>query len=352
MKIFVLNTGGTLGMAGKPLRPVKSAAQLLKGIKIPKGLELTLEDFPEKEDSTNIPHVNRVRFAQRIAEVHDDHDAFLVLHGTDSLALTTSAFWMIFKQSLQKSVFVVGAQKAKNEAGSDVSMQIANTLRIAKCFHRKNIIGVYNVCIDDVWDGCRLKKRADSDTMAFHTPGRSPVAKAWPTINLGEGLRNRLRDPVLAIQGLRLDTRFERRVATFKVSVDDPPCVLMDQVEKRQLAGAILECRGAGNIPDRIFDQEEMPFSWIDALQRATVAGIHVGILSPFEDGRVNLERYELGKKAKDAGAISLESLTPDMADVKFRQAIALHPNDPGRIQEFISTNIVGELLPGEEDLE
>ena len=39
------------------------------------------------------------------------------------------------------------------------------------------------------------------------------------------------------------------------------------------------------------------------------------------------------------------------MADVKFRHAIALFPNDRNRIQEFISTNIVGELLMGEEDL-
>ena len=86
------------------------------------------------------------------------------------------------------------------------------------------------------------------------------------------------------------------------------------------------------------------------AIQVATEAGIHIAIISPFDDGRVILDRYELGKKAKDAGALSLESLTPDMADIKFRQAIAMHPGNPARIQEFLSVDIVGELLPGFED--
>lgn len=75
-----------------------------------------------------------------------------------------------------------------------------------------------------------------------------------------------------------------------------------------------------------------------------------IGVLSPFDDGRVVLGRYELGQMAKEAGAISLESLTPDMADIKFRQAIALFPEDRERIQKFISTNIIGELLSGNED--
>jgi hypothetical protein len=44
MKIFALNTGGTLGMVGKPLRPAKSAKELMKGIRILPNIEITLED--------------------------------------------------------------------------------------------------------------------------------------------------------------------------------------------------------------------------------------------------------------------------------------------------------------------
>jgi L-asparaginase len=352
MKTYVLNTGGTLGSVGKPLRPAKSAAELMQGINIPSEVELNLVDFKFRQDSTNILHSERLLMARQIAEVYKDHDAFVVMHGTDSMAETAAAFCIFFKLSLQKPLILVGAQMAKDEPGSDVQLQLSNTFRVAAAFHRHNVVGVYNVCIGDIWDGSRLRKRAESNFMAFYTPGRHPVARIWPHIHFDEGLR--YKDPVLAVQDLKIDGLLERRVATFRVSADTPPWVVMDQVQRNRLKGAILECKGAGGIPDREWEDYEngTTYSWIDVIAAATRAGIHIGIISPFEDGRVILGRYELGAEALEAGAISLESLTPDMADLKFRQAIAMFPTDRDRIQQFISTNIIGELLTGTEDTE
>lgn len=349
-KIYVLNTGGTLGMVGNPLRAAKSAVELLEGISVPKTVDLTLDDFKIRQDSTNLLHAERIMIAQQIATKYDDYDAFVIMHGTDSLAETTAALSMFYKDTLQKPLIVVGAQMTKDEVGSDVQMQLANTFRIGASFHRNNAVGVYNVTIGDVWDGSRLKKRAESNFMAFYTPGRNPVARVWPHIHFEEGVR--FKNDVLAAQNLRLDTELEKNLGTIRVSADTPPWMLMDMVERNRLKGVILECKGAGQIPNREWHdyQTDTTYSWIDAIAAATKAGIHVGILSPFEDGRVILERYELGALAKEAGAISLESLTSDMADVKFRHAIALWPDDPVRIQKFISTNIVGELLTGIED--
>ncbi len=352
IKVYVLNTGGTLGMVGKPLRPAKSAAELLEGINTPPEVELIIDDFKFRQDSTNILHAERLMMARQIAENYKTHDAFVIMHGTDSMAETAAAFCMFFKLSLQKPLILVGAQMSKDEPGSDVQLQLSNTFRVASAFHRYNIVGVYNVCIGDIWDGSRLRKRAESNFMAFYTPGRHPVARIWPHIHFDEGLR--YKDPVLAVQDLKIDGVLERKVATFKVSADTPPWVVMDQVLKNRLKGVILECKGAGNIPNREWEDYEngTTYSWIDVIAAATKAGIHVGIISPFEDGRVILGRYELGAEALEAGAISLESLTPDMADIKFRQAIAMFPTDREKIQEFISTNIIGELLTGAEDSE
>jgi L-asparaginase len=349
-KVYVLNTGGTLGMVGNPLRAAKSAADLMEGIPIPKNVELTLDDFKIRQDSTNLLHAERVMIAKQIASKYEDFDAFVIMHGTDSMAETCAAFCMFFKNTLQKPLLVIGAQMTKDEVGSDVQMQLSNTFRVCSSFDRYNIVGVYNVCIGDVWDGSRLKKRAESNFMAFYTPGRNPVARVWPHVHFDEGLR--YKDTVLAAQMLRLDSDLEKRVGTIRVSADTPPWMLMDMVAKGRLKGVILECKGAGQIPNREWTDydNDTSYSWIDAIAAATKAGIHVGILSPFEDGRVILDRYELGALAKEAGAISLESLTPDMADLKFRHAIALWPDDPTRIQEFISTNLVGELLTGVED--
>ena len=347
-KIYGLNTGGTLGMIGNPLRPAKSAEELFEGVKIPTNMSLTLEDFPERQDSTNIRHADRIKFATMIEANYADHDAFVILHGTDSLAETTAALCMIFKDSLQKPLFVVGAQMTKEESGSEVTMQLENTFRVAAAFLRHNIVGVYNVSISDVWDGSRLRKSNESDYNAFYTPGRNAVAHARPNIVLQHELLRAL-DSRIAVQGLRLDTGLEERVASIRVSADTPPDILDALTQNSLLTGIILECKGAGNIPDRNWD--ESGSSWIDAIQRATTAGVHVAILSPFDDGRVNLERYELGAKAKKAGALSLGSLTPDMADIKFRMAIAMYPDNPEQIERYLLQDLIGEMLPGIEDI-
>src|SRR5688500_1978782 len=96
-KVYVLNTGGTLGMVGNPLRAAKSADELLEGILVPSGIELTLEDFKIRQDSTNLLHAERVMIARQLATKYQDYDAFVVMHGTDSLAETTAAFCMFFK---------------------------------------------------------------------------------------------------------------------------------------------------------------------------------------------------------------------------------------------------------------
>ncbi len=349
MRFYANNAGGTIGSVGHPLRPARTAEELLEGVNMPDSIELTLENFHRREDSTNIMHMDRVEMGEVVVGVYDDHDAFAFFHGTDSEEDTCAFLSMLFKLSLQKPIFVISSQMAKDEPGNDVSMQIANTARAAKAFVSNGVVGVYAVCLGNVWHGARLKKKNDSDFDAFYTPGMHPVARAWPHILIQEGARR--KDAVLAVQGLRLDKKFEQHVfAGMKASADNPPYVLMDMVEKGRIKGVILECKGAGNIPNRNWDIDGKQYSWIDAIKAATDKGIHVGIISPFEDGRVNLERYELGQLAKAAGAINLESLTPAMADVKFRQAIAMHPDRPDLIQQFISTNIVGELLPGYED--
>ncbi len=352
LKLFVLNTGGTLGMVGSPLKPAKSAEELLAGVKLPKQVTTYLQDFPLREDSTNLMHRDRVEMARIIRSEYEEYDAFVFLHGTDTLARTCAFETMCFRLSLQKPVFVIGSQMGKDESGNEVMMQIENTFRVAKTFVRKGIVGVFNVCIGSVLDGSRVMKANESDFDAFYTPGRYPIAKARPRISI-MGFSRRV-DEVVAVQGLQLFTEFEQHVCSLDVHADVPPYVLMDLVRAGRLKGIILQCQGSGNIPDRIWTPEQlkdtMGYSWIDAIQAATKAGIHVGIISPFDDGQVILTRYELGQKVKDAGALSLESLTPAMGDVKFRMAIAMHPDKPDRIQKFLSTNILGELLECEED--
>lgn len=347
MKIHILNTGGTIGMAGEPLKPAKSATELLEGIKISGDAEHTLEDFPLQEDSTNWKITDRVRMAECIEKAYEDHDAFVVMTGTDTIAETAATFCMIFKESLQKPLVVVGAQMAKDEEGTDAIKQISDSLRAARLFVKKECVGVFSVSVGEVWDASRLKKKNESAPDYLHTPGRGPMAHVYPHVRLEPGIRK--RDPRVFVQGLRLEKRFNPNVVTLCPDADMPPWILSQILRGpngETLAGIILEAKGAGNIPDRIWDEKEGT-SLIDSIKIATNARVVVGILSPFDDGYVDLTRYALGQKAAAAGAISLGNLTPAMAKIKLSQAIAMYPGKPEMIQTYISTDIIGELLPG-----
>lgn len=349
IRIYVLNTGGTLGMVGKPLRPAKSAAELFEGVKLPKRTKFTFVDFPERQDSTNITHAERVIMAMMIADAYDTHDAFVVLHGTDSIAESSALFCMAFQRSLQKTIFLVGAQNAKDEVGSEVALQLGNTMRAARAFALNKRVGVYSVCMSEVWDGSRVRKQKERDLEYIDTPGRHPVAKCWPEITLLKGSRR--FDAVRDVEGLKLRKHFTPRVySTMEVRVDNNPLVLKLMVDSGEYTGVVLVCKGAGQLPDKPWRDEdgEAGLSWIDAVKYATKKGVAIGVVSPFQDGEVVFERYELGQKAKDAGAISLGTLTPDMADVKFRLGLSMYPKRKHRakLQKFLLANIVGEQLP------
>lgn len=356
-RLFILNTGGTLGMEfdrkTKAYSPAKSAANLMKGLKIPKGIRKTLKNMPTLLDSTNVNYEDRVLMAESIAEAYDDNDAFIILHGTDSIAYTAAGITMIFKETMQKPIIIVGSQMTKDEAGTDMRIQLENAVRIADEFsdERTQIAGVFALASGEVFNGARLRKTHDAKFAFLDTPGMSPVATIeQPKIEIKHDLVRRTDDR-LAIRGLRMDKEFEPRVVSISVNGATPPTVLTSLVDSGAVKGVIIEALGSGNVPDtKNFEYEGRKISWIDAIRKATRAGIYVGIVSPFADGKVNLDRYTLGKKAKKAGVMSLESLTPAMADAKFRQAIALYPNDPQGIQKYISTDLAGELLRGKKD--
>lgn len=347
MKIHILNTGGTLGMVGNPLRAAKSASELMEGLRLPDGIKYTMEDFEMREDSTNWFNRDRVKMAERIYAGYNKHDATIVFTGTDSLAETTATFCMIFKLSLQKPLIIVGAQMTKDEPGSDTPKQIADSVRIAHLFSEQHVVGAYSIAMGNVYDGSRLKKKNESSFDFLSTPGRAVVAHAYPHIRLEPGIRR--CDSKMFVQGLRMDTQFASPIVTIYPDADTPPWVISQMLtgpDGEKLSGLILGAKGAGNIPNRPYSDKYQK-SLIDAIREATEAGTVVGILSPFEDGQIDLDRYELGRKAEEAGAISLESLTPAMASVKLAQAIAMYSGDPEMIQTYISTDIMGELLPG-----
>src|SRR5262245_48188383 len=133
-RIYVLYTGGTIGMAGRPLAPMPAErlAALLHGMPgfdppwltlhpLGRGdvrIQYTLDAFEHPIDSSSMTPQDWVKIARRVLDHYTEHDGFVVLHGTDTMAWTTSALAFLL-EGLAKPVVVTGSQVPLTQTRTD-----------------------------------------------------------------------------------------------------------------------------------------------------------------------------------------------------------------------------------------
>ena len=134
MKVYVINTGGTISCTGDPLTPMSATqfAQACQQILNPiisqqfPGLQITYVTdltFPESTtgtlDSTNLQPTDWCQMAQYILAHYADCDGWVVLHGTDSMDFTGTALPFLLSSfsadgyvtaALSKPVIITGSQ--------------------------------------------------------------------------------------------------------------------------------------------------------------------------------------------------------------------------------------------------
>ena len=127
MKLCIIYTGGTIGCIGKPLAPMPPIAfqqafdRLIAPIiqtKYP-NCQAVFGEVENVLDSTNIQPSDWCAIASVIIDNYLNYDAFLVLHGTDTLAWTASALSFLLTglneqgqaiTHLDKPVILTGSQ--------------------------------------------------------------------------------------------------------------------------------------------------------------------------------------------------------------------------------------------------
>ncbi|HEY4261351.1 MAG TPA: asparaginase, partial [Schlesneria sp.] len=183
-KVFVLYTGGTIGMApkerdrpGSPLEP-KPLAELLKYVPAMGNtdIELGYESFDKPLDSSDLGPNHWIEIAERIEAVYDQYNGFVILHGTDTLSYTASALAFMF-QSLRKPVVVTGSQLPISDARTDAVMNLVNAIYIAGWMATglPCIPEVVVVFADKVLRGCRTRKVSSKSWAGFDSPNFPPL---------------------------------------------------------------------------------------------------------------------------------------------------------------------------------
>ncbi|HSR50895.1 MAG TPA: asparaginase [Acidobacteriota bacterium] len=331
-RVYIAYTGGTIGMRRSDkgyvpepgyLGKLMSEMAELKQEAMP---EYVINEYEPLVDSSKMRPSGWLRIAGDIARVYDDFDGFVVLHGTDTMAYTSSALSFILP-GLGKPVIVTGSQIPLCEIRSDARENLINSLLIAADY------SVPEVCLcfgNALFRGNRVVKVHADGLDAFDSPDFPPLAEAGVDIEIKWNLIHRPKQPA---RHLMLEDLKPCKVGALRLF----PGISSDMVKGmlEPLDGLVLEAFGIGNGPD---DED-----FLQVLQQATDRGVVIVACTQCLRGRVDLSSYATGRRLAQAGVVSGYDMTAEAALAKLFCLLG-SSRPPQEVRVLAQTNLRGEL--------
>lgn len=163
--ILLIATGGTIasGNSENGLTPQISSEELLSYV--PAAREFCTIDAVQilNIDSTNLQPEHWLLMARTVRENYDKYDGFVICHGTDTMAYTSSALSYLIQNS-PKPIIITGAQKPISMEITDAKTNLLDSLRFAACPDAHGVTIVFN---GKIIAGTRAKKVHSKSFNAF-----------------------------------------------------------------------------------------------------------------------------------------------------------------------------------------
>lgn len=304
------------------LTPAKSGEDLLK--QIPRLAEHCEIDVIHlfNIDSSNMDPSHWTQIADTIAKQYDKYDGFVVAQGTDTMAYSASAVSFAL-QELNKPVVFTGSIVPMSELGADGRNNL-----IYSCFVAT--MDIAEVCIvfgNKIVKGNRAVKNHESFVDVFDSPNYPLLGEVERPIRLHQW------HEVKGIGKLKVQSGFESQVEVFRLFPGMSVAGVQNAIE-RGVRGIVIQGFGPGNMPSNN--------SLLPVLRGAMSHGISVVISSQMDKSVTNLESYEVGYQAKEAGAISAGDMTNEATIAKLMWSLA-QTDDTAEVKRLMESNIAGE---------
>ena len=298
-KILIISTGGTFNciQTDEGLLPEFNENELRKRLQpVTAECELTFENLLNI-DSANILPKHWKMIADCVNKYYKSQDGIVIIHGTDTLAYTSSMLSHMLK-GIPIPVVITGSQLSIINPVADA----LENMRIAIYMAKNNYPGVFVAFNRKIMLAKCVSKTHSKSFNAFESINCGNVAEVNSYgIQVDEKLVPKV-DPFF-----RVKSNFCEKVFLLKITPGLSPDII-DYLIEKEYKGIIIESYGLGGLPT----EEDNDF--ISKCKEAIEKGIKIIILSQCTYDGVDLNVYETGVKTKEMGIISMPLATKEYA--------------------------------------
>ena len=324
--ILILNTGGTFSSeaSGHGLAPSITGDEIVKRLGIiDDDINITAEDFCSL-DSANIMPDDWVSIARKIAGSITEYDGFIVIHGTDTLAYTSSMLSFML-QNIQVPVVVTGSQMPLNSPMSDALLNLQCAVWMAV----SGVPGVFVAFDRKIMLGCRTSKVR---TLSFN---------AFESINcpyIGEVNAYGLQlytDRKAKMTRINLQTDYSDRIAVLKV-FPGMDLEIFSFLQDHGFEGVYIEGFGLGGLP---FLRKDITAE----IRKASDNGLPILVGSQCRYEGSDLSVYETGQRILDCGGIPVYDMTQEAVVTKLMWVLG-QTGKYDQVRWLFGSDLVGEV--------
>ena len=319
--ILLIATGGTIASAedDNGLSPALTGEELAQSVPQIAGLcELDIVQ-PMNIDSTNMRPCDWLTIRNVIMDAYDDHDGFVILHGTDTMSYTAAALSYLIQNS-RKPIVLTGSQQPMGNPFTDAKLNLYQSLLYAIDGRSHDVSIVFG---GKAIAGTRARKQRTMSFNAF-------ISVNYPSLAY---IRNDriIRSAILptpaeiaaacpAIPPIAPTTyeRIDDRVCVLKLTPGLTPAIF--ELLAPSYDAVILETFGMGGIPEYGADAtrtyQRAIFDWVDS-------GRTIVMTTQVPEEGLDLGVYEVGRAyAEHPGILKGDDMTTEALVAKTMWAL------------------------------
>ena len=253
-------------------------------------------------DSSNLGTDDWRAIGDVIVSSWGSFDAFVIVHGTDTLAYCSS-FLSMTMGTVAKPIVVTGSQRPLRELRSDARMNLIDAVQLASL----SFPGVFVAFDSNVYLGSRVAKTSNLELGAFQSPNFPALGHFGVEIELNTDL---IGDVPKDHGEPRFDPRADSGILAVSIVPGARVSAALREAMVRDARGLVIEGFGLGHGPTRMVD-------WLELCEAAYSRRLPVVMTSPCRRGRVDMDLYPVGRAFRERGVVSGSDMTKECATVK-----------------------------------